>query len=332
MRAPILLCLGLWIASPGVLRAGQVPPGMVRVPGGEFVMGTDEGGYNEGPEHRVHVPPFYIDRYEVTNARFAEFVRQSHAFGSVEGPWFRYSVEGSLDLIAHYERRYRVGLPEFDPEASEDAGERESRFSDFVRWTSATAALRAMTGQAATPEAIQAIVERQARFPVRGVSWRDAASYATWAGKRLPTEAEWEKAARGVDGRRYAWGSEWDPDRGRFGLPAEAGPGPVGSHPRGASPYGCQDMAGNVWEWVSDWYAERYGASTDAVLDPSEEVNLLRTARQGRESNTRKVVRGGGWVGAVRRVQFDLRATRRSWSNPSYWHLDVGFRCAKDAE
>ncbi len=334
MRTPILLSLLLMLPCPE-LQAREAPEGMVLVPGGEFLMGTDKGGADEGPERRVHLPAFYIDRHEVTNAQFAEFVRRSGSFETVEGPWFRYSVEGCADLIAHYEERFGVGLDSFNPDTSR-------RPAHVVRWRSATAARRAMAEEEVAPEVIAKLVDEQARLPVRGVSWRDAVAYAKWAGKRLPSEAEWEKAARGENGREYPWGATWAPDRCRAGLDVDAGPAPVGSHPQGASPYGGQDMAGNVWEWVANWYAEDYAASSpgargqaldDAELPgPSKDVNLLRTPQQGRETNTRKVIRGGSWAGSERRARYDVRATRRLWSNPTYWHLDVGFRCAKDAE
>ena len=122
----------------------------------------------------------------------------------------------------------------------------------------------------------------------------------------------------------------------------------VGSFPDGASSYGCRDMAGNVWEWVSDWYGEDYYASSSReavdpqgpkglpdgrLPTPSDTVDLLRTTEQGRESDTRKVIRGGSWSGPLEgHAEFNSRCTRRLWSNPSYWHPDIGFRCAKDVE
>ncbi len=331
---------------------------MVLIPAGEFLMGAGDGNADEAPAHRVYLDAYYIDRHEVTNAAFAQFVRTSRRFDAIEGSWFRYSLEGCIDLIAHYENRYGTAMKKFDTESAGNDEERQARFRDAPRWHAAVSAVHAMLGKQyelpegeriaglASDASVQELIKQQAGIPVRGVTWRDAASYARWAGKRLPTEAEWEKAARGADGRLYPWGFTWDPKRCRAGLEPEAGPVPVGEYPEGAGPYGCLDMAGNVWEWVADWYGDDYYASSQdrvnprgpeglpdgRLAGPSKDVNLLRSTRQGRESNTRKVIRGGAWSGPERQARFNVRCTRRFWSNPSYWHPDVGFRCARDAK
>ncbi len=124
--------------------------------------------------------------------------------------------------------------------------------------------------------------------PIVEVTWDEAAAYAAWMDKRLPSEAEWEKAARGTDGRRYPWGDEWDASRcggtGLFSLPT--GTAPAGSHPSGKSPYGCLDMAGNVLEWCADWYGSTYYQSA-----PNRNP-------KGPCSGTSRVVRSGSWFEA----------------------------------
>lgn len=172
--------------------------------------------------------------------------------------------------------------------------------------------------------------------PVRFVTWHDAHAYATWAGRRLPTEAQWEKAARGEKQRVYPWGLTWQPGLARTDLSPSAGPTQVGSFPKGAGPYGCLDMAGNVWEWVGDWYDRYYYKQFRAgslAQDPQGPPDGAPPERRfvesktaaGKERSTRKVVRGGGWVRSGRE---NARTSKRAWSNPRYWSNDTGFRCA----
>lgn len=321
-----------------------VPEGMVVVPAGEFTMGADGGAADEGPAHRVKVSAFAIDRCEVTVAAFAEFARKTERLESLEGPWFRGAAEGCADILALFEKRHGVPFGKFAPPPGKDT---------VALWRAAVAALRSMLGgtfddaapDAASRPEVRKLIADQARLPVRFVSWRDAAAYAKWAGKRLPTEAEWEKAARGTDARVYPWGTGWDPKKCRSSLGPDAGPVAVGSYPDGASPYGCQDMAGNVWEWTADWYGEAEYARADGATDPAgpagladgqlpgpnPDTDLLRSPKQGRETDTRKVIRGGCWAaGLPGQAAFNLRTSRRFWANPSYGQPDVGFRCAKD--
>jgi formylglycine-generating enzyme required for sulfatase activity len=150
--------------------------------------------------------------------------------------------------------------------------------------------------------------------PVVGVMWADAAAYAQWAGARLPTEAEWEYGARGLDNRLYPWGSQ-RPNRQRAHFdqnPSSDAAAEVGKYPQGASPFGCLDMAGNAAEWVADYYAYDYYQRS-----PAENP-------KGPEEGVRRVMRGGCWG-----YPSELRATYRFYEKPEFSANYVGFRCAK---
>ena len=147
---------------------------------------------------------------------------------------------------------------------------------------------------AVTPESLNKIGRNNPRHPISGISWYEADAYARWSGKRLPTEAEWERAARGLDGRIYPWGNEMDLTKLHYIMPSSHRVGPVGDYPTGASPDGVLGMAGSLWEWIADWYDEDY-------YSYSKRKNPAGPAR-----GTEKGLRGGAWGPQPLTMEIDL--------------------------
>ena len=220
------------------------------IPSDTFIMGYNE----ESTRREIFLDAFYLDRYEVTVARYAAFMKET---GKVKPPdeWETVDLKNGGDL------------------------------------------------------------------PVIGVSWQDASSYCRWAGRRLPTEAEWERGARGNDERRYPWGNAPPTaESTRYGKPYgnpvyRGGVAPVGSHGNDKSPFGMFDLAGNVTEWVADWFSEGF---------PEDDVRN----HKGPDSGTSKVLRGASWYEPAER----LGVTKRWQANPSTRNKGIGFRCARDVK
>jgi formylglycine-generating enzyme required for sulfatase activity len=213
------------------MKEGNVPPGMVLIPAGKFIMGLNGASPDERPQREIELDAFYIDKFEVTNEQYKS-VFPGHTF---------------------------------------------------------------------PPDAAQ--------HPVTNVTWKQATEFAQALGKRLPTEEEWEKAARGTDGREYPWGMEFKKEYCNVASP-NTGVLRVGNFKLGASPFNIMDMAGNAYEWTSSWY-QAYPGNTDVKKDYGQVFRVLR---------------GGSYMSD----RFGVRCPRRHFDRVDYARPDYGFRCAKD--
>jgi formylglycine-generating enzyme required for sulfatase activity len=220
---------------------------MTLIPGGEFIMGSNERWDDESPEHIQSVKKFYIDLYEITNAEYKKFTSNT---------------------------------------------KRETPY----HWTNGE------------------IPKNKQNYPVIYVNWYDANEYCKWKGKRLPTEQEWEKAARGESGNIYPWGNTWTMDKSNHPYKGSAGTEPVGSYPNGKSPYGLYDMSGNVWEWVDSFYLPHPG-------------NIINRGEYGED---KRVLKGGSWFDCLSYgCGLSSPTFNRSFFTPGVKNNSFGFRCAK---
>ena len=274
-------------ASPVPVSQGRPPGAEVLVPAGPFLMGSDDPwAYdNERPRHTVDLPAYWIDTAPVTNGEYWSFVDDG---GYRDARWWApegwdWKREAGLVAPQHWRR-------------------------DGAGW------VRQRFGQ------IEAV---PAAEPVQHVCWYEADAFARWAGRRLPTEAEWEKAAAwdpvSGESRRWPWGDD-EPgsadDLANIGQ-VHLGPAPVGAYPRGASAVGCHQMMGDVWEWTASTFSPYPGF----VAFPYREYSEVFWG------DTYRVLRGGSWA----TDPAACRTTFRNWDLPIRRQIFAGFRCARDA-
>jgi len=228
------------------------------------------------------------------------------------GPFTMGSEGKAIDEDAAERPVHTVDLPAFRMDVN------EVTTAQYCRFLNAVKTLQGAQGQALLGQRAHLPIEEvggqwqpmvgKETFPMTAVTWYGASAYAAWAGKRLPTEAEWEKAARGTDARKFPWGNTLDHSKMRFGQESI---GPVGAKPAGASPYGCLDMAGNAWEWTCSAFRPYPYAAADG--------------RESAESAERRVARGGSWTGEPHIAT----ATYRFRPQADFAHSFLGFRCAQ---
>jgi formylglycine-generating enzyme required for sulfatase activity len=310
---------------------GDAPPGMVWIPGGEFTMGTDAeiGWPDEKPAHRVRVDGFWIDSTEVSNAMFREFVKATGYVTTAEKPPDINEIMSQVPpgTAPPTKEQLVPGSLVFTP----PAGEVNLRdFSQWWQWTPGACWKH--------PEGPDSDLKGRDDHPVVQVSWDDAAAFAKWAGKRLPTEAEWEFAARGgLSEKPYVWGDLRSTDRnplaniwqGEFPHHNTAVDGFVRTAPVksfAANGFGLYDMAGNVWEWCSDWYdrelySRRAGETAVNPAGPSRSIDPTRPY------TPQRVQRGGSFL-CNDSYCSRYRPSARHGSSPDTGMSHVGFRCA----
>ncbi len=323
MKSFPLLSVILLGALHAAVAADPAPPdGMVLVKGGTFSMGSNEGETDEKPVHEVTVKPFFMDRTLVTNGQFEAFTKATGYVTTAEKVLTSKDIPG---LLPEFEGK-TLGICFRVP-----PGEVELRGGGGDWW-------RPIVGANwRHPDGPQSDLKGKEKHPVVHVSWDDAAAYCKWAGKRLPTEAEWEFAARGgLAGARYVWGNEFNPGgkwmantwQGRFpqtntGEDGYKATSPVGTYqPNG---YGLFDMAGNVWQWCADLYLPDYYAKSPKENPPGPDTSY----DPNEPGVPKRVTRGGSWLCADNYLR-GYRPSARMKTAPDTGLQDTGFRCVKD--
>ena len=280
----------------------------VLVPAGDFIRGSNrkddlamrqQYGFpaplfvDEHPQKKMHLDSFKIDTYEVTNKQFKTYILNAKRMLPYIWMSNGYAISEDQLKMLDIDKLRKMAIDVF-------AVDLDTREMD-------------------KPGLLAAMLEQQKaqdNYPVTGVNWFAAKEFCVWRQARLPTEAEWEKAARGPNGFEYPWGNDWDPKITNTGDDGEwdEGMAPIGSYPKNKSPYGAYDMSGNVWEWVADWY-EPYAGSE------------YQTEAFGKHN---RVIRGGGGGVGHYAISYFFRGATRQFSEPEMESEDVGFRCVND--
>lgn len=297
------------LAAARIAVRGGSTEGMVKLDGGRFLMGTDsDEGFpadGEGPIREVTVDPFYIDAQPVTNERFAEFVRATQYVTEAERFAWSFVFQGHIP-------------------ADRAPAIVDQRAPGTQWWCKVNGA------DWRHPEGPDTSIDARPRYPVVQVSWHDAAEYARWAGKRLPTEAEWEFAARGgLEQKIYPWGDQLTPEgrhlcniwQGEFpfrdsGEDGFTAPAPADAFP--ANGYGLFGVAGNAWEWCADWF------------HPSYHLTATRVNPVGPAEGLKRSMRGGSYL-CHKSYCNRYRVAARTSNTPDSATTNISFRCVRDA-
>ncbi len=294
MRAMRVAVTVAFATFSSVCAAGEVPyePSMVLIEGGSYPIGSADGPASARPPHRITLDPFLVDVYEVTNAQFAAFLNTLE-------------VMAKRDVRAGELRPDDVEGPDADRAWGGSGNDRA-----FIEMDDTDARIGIADGLF-TPE------PGFADHPVSESTWQGAVAFCAWRGARLPTEAEWEAAARGKKGRTYPWGeAPPTPEHAVFGR-GRGETDPVGNHPKGATPEGVFDLSGNEAEWTSSLLKPYPYDASDGREDPN--------------AAGERVTRGGDHVFDVAPDQLTGYFRDGFSRNPRRGHRHIGFRCAKDA-
>ncbi|MCE9563027.1 MAG: formylglycine-generating enzyme family protein [Planctomycetes bacterium] len=331
--------VGVWWLLNVERPPGPAPEGMVWIPRGKFKMGTEDTNrrfFDAHPEHEVEIDGFWMDETEVTNAKFAEFVAATgYVTVAEQKPTLEQIMPNLLPGVEPPppEKLVPASLVFNTPDPS------HSEANDANGWDWVPGACWRH------PEGPGSDIKDRMDHPVVHVCWKDADAYCKWAGKRLPTEAEWERAARGgLTGKTYVWGDEAPDEGGKWRCNIWQGTfpvkntqidgylrtAPVKSYPPNA--YGLYEVAGNVWEWCADWYGPDYYASSPVKNPTGPTSSFDPHAHQNENPYAPKRVQRGGSFLCSDGFCARYKPYGRGRGDVDTGQSHVGFRCAKDAK